>query len=128
MMEMTTGLASGLTLMASRSILQNTAIESSLMLVDMSPPEQPYQLTRWFAGGVFQVTLQRALPLLIQPFLFSRGEVRFCPCDEFPKPFRQRQDLKGAEVFHHGQQFLDALPPSLLIRGLQGSPPPEERR
>jgi hypothetical protein len=35
---MTTGLASELTLMASMNILQNTAVESLLMLVDTDPP------------------------------------------------------------------------------------------
>jgi hypothetical protein len=36
------------------------------------------------------------------------------------KPFGQGQCIKGVQVFHHGQQFVDALPPRVLIQGWQG--------
>jgi hypothetical protein len=36
------------------------------------------------------------------------------------KPFGQGQCIKGVQVFHHGQQFFNAMPPRLLIQGWQG--------
>jgi hypothetical protein len=56
---MTTGLASGLTLTASMSILQNTAVESLLMLVDTDPPH--IQRFGVFLGKFFDFHLRDIL-------------------------------------------------------------------
>jgi hypothetical protein len=78
------------------------------------------RLGRGFAGGFFHRTLQGSLPLLIQPLLFGGGEVLSRPGHKLMKPFGQGQCIKGVQVFHHGQQFFDALPQRVLIQAWQG--------